>query len=218
MPDTRLLAADELAPAQIATGVYAFIGANAEMTVENRGFVGNSGFLVGPTGVIVIDTGASRRHAQRMLAAIAKITDKPVVLVILTHAIQEFLFGNAAFEERGIPILAHTETAKLMRARCDQCLQTLRALLGEELEGTRLVLPGTQIDRGTPLEAGGRQIELLHFGWASTPGDLALLDRQSGALFTGGLVTEGRVPEIRDSDFDGWLRALDALSPSPFGT
>ncbi|MEQ1882645.1 MAG: MBL fold metallo-hydrolase, partial [Burkholderiales bacterium] len=151
MPDTRLLAADELAPAQIATGVYAFIGANAEMTVENRGFVGNSGFLVGPTGVIVIDTGASRRHAQRMLAAIAKITDKPVVLVILTHAIQEFLFGNAAFEERGIPILAHTETAKLMRARCDQCLQTLRALLGEELEGTRLVLPGTQIDRGTPL-------------------------------------------------------------------
>ncbi|MEQ1880426.1 MAG: MBL fold metallo-hydrolase, partial [Burkholderiales bacterium] len=54
-----------------------------------------------------------------------------------------------------------------------------------------------------------------HFGWASTPGDLALLDRQSGALFTGGLVTEGRVPEIRDSDFDGWLRALDALSPLP---
>jgi glyoxylase-like metal-dependent hydrolase (beta-lactamase superfamily II) len=215
MPCAHLLAADELVPTHIAQGVYAFIGANAELSRENLGFIGNSGFLVGPTGVIVIDTGTSRRHGQRMLAAIAKVTDKPVVLVILTHAIQEFLFGNAAFEERGIPILAHTETAKLMRARCDQCLQALRTLLGEELEATRLVLPSTEIDRGTSLEAGGRQIELLHFGWASTPGDLAVLDRQSGTLFAGGVVAEGRIPEIRDGDFDGWLRALDALSALP---
>jgi glyoxylase-like metal-dependent hydrolase (beta-lactamase superfamily II) len=209
---TGPLVADELSPTQIAQGVYAFIGVNAEATRDNRGFVGNSGFLVGPSGVVVIDTGTSRRHGQRMLAAIAKVTDKPVVLVILTHAIQEFLFGNAAFEERGIPILAHVETAKLMRARCDQCLQTLRTLLGEELDGTRLVLPRTEIDRGTALDAGGRQIELLHFGWASTPGDLAVLDKQSGTLFSGGLVEAARVPEIRDGDFDGWLRALDALS------
>jgi glyoxylase-like metal-dependent hydrolase (beta-lactamase superfamily II) len=64
--------------------------------------IGNSGFIVGKTGVVVIDTGISYRHGRRMLEAISRTTGKPVELVIITHAVQEFLFGNAAFDELGI--------------------------------------------------------------------------------------------------------------------
>ena len=42
------------------------------------------------------------------------VTDKPVRLALITHARQEFLFGAAAFRERGIPIHMHRETARLM--------------------------------------------------------------------------------------------------------
>lgn len=206
-----LLAQDTLQPGKIADGVYAFIGDAGEISVANRGFVGNSGFIVGPSGVTVIDTGTSYRHGHRMLEAIARITDKPVDLVIVTHAVQEFLFGNAAFAERGIAILAHRETTKLMKARCEHCLQNLEPLLGEELEGTRLVLPQREIDATTTIDAGGRRLDLIYLGWASTPGDLAVFDRDSGVLFAGGLVSVGRIPDIRDSDFEGWQRALRRL-------
>lgn len=212
---SRALAQNSLEPRQIAAGVYAFVADTGEITPENRGFTGNSGFVVGTSGVVVIDTGSSYRHGRRMLAAIAEVTDKPVELVILTHAVQEFLFGNAAFSETGVPILAHEETANLMQARCARCLEDLRRLLGDELTGTRLVLPQVRVSAGTPIEAGGRQLELLHFGWASTPGDLAVLDRATGVLFAGGLVAVGRIPEIRDSDFEGWLAALDRIAALP---
>lgn len=208
-------AQDKLEPQPIAAGVYAFVADTGEMTAQNRGFVGNSGFIVGATGVIVIDTGSSYRHGRRMLAAIAEVTDQPVVLVIVTHAVQEFLFGNAAFAEAGVPILSHIETANLMQARCAQCLEDLRPLLGDELNGTRLVLPRIRIGSGTTIEAGGRKLELLHFGWASTPGDLAVLDPATGVLFAGGLVAVDRIPEIRDSDPDGWLAALDRIAALP---
>ena len=206
-----LFAEDTLQPEKVAEGVYAFIGDTGEISAANRGFVGNSGFVVGPAGVVVIDTGTSYRHGRRMLEAIARVTDKPVELVIVTHAVQEFLFGNAAFAERGIALLAHRETTKLMKARCDRCLANLKPVLAAELEGTRLVLPQREVDATVTIEAGGRRLELIYLGWASTPGDLAVLDLDSGVLFAGGLVSVGRIPDIRDSDFEGWQLALRKL-------
>ena len=58
-------------------------------------------------------------------------------------------------------------------------------------------------------------MELLYFGWASTPGDLAVLDRDSGVVFAGELVSAGRIPELRDGKLDGWLQALDRLRHVP---
>lgn len=214
---TRDVCAEDLVPQRITEGVYAFIGDGNEPAAANRGFAGNSGFVVGSTGVVVIDTGTSSNHGHRMLDAIARITRKPVQLVINTHASQEFIFGNSAFAERGIPILAHPESIDLMRARCDRCLERLRPRLGEELAGTALVLPTRASHAGEVIDAGGRKLELFHFGWAATPGDLAVLDRASGTLFAGGLVSVARIPEIHDCDFEGWLQTLEQLqrlSPS----
>ena len=208
-------ATDDLSPERVAEGVYAFVAETGEISPANRGNVGNSGFIVGPTGVVVIDTGISYRHGRRMLAAIGRVTAKPVVLVVVTHAVQEFLFGNAAFEERGIAILAHRETAALMNARCSHCLKNLHPVLGDELEGTRLVLPQRRVGTSTTIEAGGRTLDMLYLGWASTPGDLAVFDRATGTLFAGGLVAVNRIPEIRDCDFEGWIRALDMLRDLP---
>jgi glyoxylase-like metal-dependent hydrolase (beta-lactamase superfamily II) len=203
-------------PGARAPGVYAFIGDIGQPSVENGADTGNSGFIVGDDGVVVIDTGVSCRHGLDMLAAIAAVTDLPVRLVIITHGVQEFLFGSAAFADRGIPILAHRATVELMRSRCEHCLANLVALLGEErMRGTRVVLPQRTVDAATTLQIAGRTLELLHFGWAATPGDLAVLDRISGVLFAGGLVTSARIPELRDGKLQGWMDALTALQEIP---
>jgi glyoxylase-like metal-dependent hydrolase (beta-lactamase superfamily II) len=201
-----------LQPVEVAQGVYAFIGALDAPSPENSGDIGNSGFIVGTDGVVVVDTGISYRHGRAMLEAIARITDKPVRLVIITHAVQEFLFGNAAFAERGITLLAHAKSVDLMRSRCRHCLEDLDKLLGAELmAGSRVVLPNRTVDGSTRLTVAGRDLDLLYFGWAATPGGLAVLDRASGVLFAGGLVSWRRIPELRDAKLAGWLSALDRL-------
>jgi len=213
---TLAWSAPGLEPIAVAHDVYAFYGDPGEATPDNAGNTGNSGFIIGSDGVIVVDTGISYRHGQAMLAAIARTTNKPLHLVIVTHGMQEFLFGNAAFAERGVALLAHTRSVELMRSRCEHCLENLRQLLGEEpMQGTRVVLPERTIEASTSLEVAGRKLDLLTFGWGATPGDLAVFDRSSGVLFAGGLLTVERIPDLRDGKLGGWLVALDRLEQVP---
>ena len=203
-------------PVPVAPGVYALIGETGEISPQNRGVVGNAGFIVGDTGVLAVNTGISYRYGRDMLASIASVTSLPVQLVVITHPIQEFLFGAAAFRERGIPILAHEKTAELIRSRCETCLKNLRRVLGdEEMDRSSVVVPDRLIVHTTLLDVGGRELQLIYFGWASTPGDLAVFDRTSGVLFAGGLVSAGRIPEVRDANLEGWIAALEQLDKLP---
>ncbi|MDR5746702.1 MBL fold metallo-hydrolase [Caballeronia sp. LZ029] len=200
------------APVAIAPGVYAFFGDNDAVAPANHGIVSNNGFIVGQDGVTVIDTGSSYRYGRAMIEAIRKVTPLPVKLVIITHQAPEFVFGAAAFRDDDVPILAHARAAQLIRERCAICLANLRKTLGEdEMAGSRVTVPDKTVNGTTEIESGGRKLQLLHFGPASTPGDLAVLDTQTGVLFAGGLVSNGRIPELRNEQIPGWLAALENL-------
>ncbi|UCH47375.1 MAG: MBL fold metallo-hydrolase [Betaproteobacteria bacterium] len=201
---------------KVADDVYALIGDTSTVTPDNRGRVANAGFIVGPSGVIVIDSGVSYRHGKQLLKAIRDVTDRPVKLVILTHAVREFVFGAAAFEEIGATIAAHRETRELMKTRCAHCLKQLNEQLGDdEMYGTRLVLPRYLVDASTIIDSAGTSVEVLYFGWAATPGSVAVFHRSSGTLFAGGLVSAGHVPAIRDCYYEGWQAALRQLIDLP---
>lgn len=200
----------QLHPIEVAPGVYYFRGSVEDVNHQNQGVVANVGFIVGTTGVTVIDTGSSYRRGQDILAGIREVTDLPVKAVIVTHAVREFLFGNGAFAERGIPIMAGAEAIELMKERCNHCLEQLNQELGEEvMVGTHLVLPDQSITESKQVEIGGRSLGIIVQGWASGPGDLVVLDRVTGTLFTGFMVQNGRIPAIRDAHVDQWIRALN---------
>ncbi|WP_119286958.1 MBL fold metallo-hydrolase [Azohydromonas sediminis] len=205
---------------EIAAGVYVVRGAAGEVAPDNRGRTGNAGFVVGTSGVVAIDSGTSYRQGQALLAAIGQASPLPLRRLVLTQARQEFIFGAGAFRERGVPVLMHRDAARLMAARCDRCLATLRRTLGDdEMQGTALPTPDLtftgSIDVAVDAEAGGRRLRVLDFGLASGPGAVAVFDERSGVLFAGGLLDHRRIPDVQDADLDGWLRALDALRRLP---
>ena len=211
MPTTASNRAVEIAP-----GVYMVRGASGEVGAQNLGRIGNAGFIVGETGVLAIDTGTSYRHGQVLLDAIARVTPKPVRRVLITHTRQEFLFGATAFRERGIPIQMHRLAARLMVSRCENCLKTLKRVVGdEEMLGSKVIQPDTEFDDSMVLDLIGRPIRVLHFGHSSGPGDVAVFDEQSGVLFAGGLLDQQRIPDVQDSVIDGWKQALVALRNMP---
>lgn len=188
-------------------------GTGGEVDTTNLGRIGNAGFIVGERGVIAIDVGTSHRHGVALLDAIRRVTDKPVVLALVTQVHQEFLFGAAAFRERGIPIRMQRSAADLMAARCSNCLKTLRRLLGEdEMRDTAMFAPDQVFDDSHTLDDAGRSVRVLHFGHSSGPGDIAVLDERTGVLFAGGLMDQLRIPDVQDSQLPGWRAALDAIS------
>lgn len=199
-------------PVAVAPGVYVVPGSPGAADEHNLGRIGNSGFIVGATGVIAVDTGTSHAHGQALLAAIAAVTDKPVRLALVTHVRPEFLFGGSAFQARGIPVRMHERSARLMAGRCETCLKTLRQTAGEAaMRGSAVYQPDQTFDATHELALIGRPVRVLHFGHSSGPGDIAVLDVQSGVLFAGGLLDVQRVPDIQDSDLRGWKSALVAL-------
>ena len=193
----------------VADGVYAILGSGGEIGTENGGRTANVAFIVGSRGVAVIDTGASYRQGEEILSAIAEISDRPVVVAILTHPGQESIFGAAAFQGRGIPVLAHRRAAELMAARCETCLQTLQAKLGRDfMANARVVKPDILIDDSTTLELIGRPSRVIAPPWSSAPGAIAVFDESTSTLVAGSIVQIHRVPDLRDADSPSWRRAL----------
>ena len=111
----------------------------------------------------------------------------------------------------------HRSAARLMAARCENCLKTLIRVLGaDEMTGTRVIRPQLLVD---PADAAspalladiGRPLRLLaagRDGHSSGPGDLALLDETTGTLLAGGWLDADTIPDVQDADFSGWRAAL----------
>jgi len=200
-------------PVALADGVYMLAGSGGVADERNLGRIGNSGFVVGERGVLVIDTGTSHAHGEAILAAIRRVTAKPVLLAIVTHVRPEFVFGGSAFRARGIPVALQSKSARLMAARCETCLKQLRATLGDApMQGTAMYTPDRELESTQTLETIGRPVRVLYLGHTSGPGDIAIYDERSGVLFAGGLLDQGRIPDIQDGEIDGWRRALATLA------
>ena len=203
-------------PVRVSENAYAFIADNSDVSLANRGRIGNAGFIIGPEGIVVIDTGVSFRHGQAMVAAIRRVSKLPISLAIITHAHQEFLFGAAYFQAKRIPILTHVKTAQLMQSRCENCLHHLKETLGiTEMRGSRVVVPDQLVDGSEFISVAGMSLELRYFGWGNTPGDLLVFERNNGVLFAGGVVDVGRVSELRDSRVQEWQSILRQLNELP---
>ncbi len=210
-----------LQPRKVAEGVYAFIGALEDVSAANDGNVINSGFIVGDDGVIVIDTGVNFRHGQRILAAIQSTTGKPVVLVLNTHPHPENVLGDSVFTKLGARVAATPATVQAMEQRCEVCYKHVAGILGEAaMAGTDIVIPEPLGEKAAPrariIDAGGRKLRLLHYGWGHTEGDLAVLDVKTGVLFAGGLVSLDRIPVMMQARVRPWIATLEQLRNVPF--
>ncbi len=69
--------------------------------------------IEGEAGLLVVDTHASTKAAQEVIADLRRLSTRPVVGLVNTHEHVDHVFGNAAFrDEYGeVPITAHEVAA-----------------------------------------------------------------------------------------------------------
>ncbi len=202
-----------LQPRQIADDVWLLEGSTDNFDKANGGNIVNTGFIVTAAGVVVIDSGPSRRYGEAMRAAIASVTDRPVIKLLLTHHHPDHVLGNQAFAD--VPIAALAGTTELLREQGNAMAENMYRLVGDWMRGTEVVLPSETLAPGK-LEIGGRSLRLLALR-GHTGADLAILDERSGVLFAGDILFYQRALTTPNSPgLDVWLEDLDTLEALPW--
>ncbi len=169
----------------------------------------NCAFVDVGDGVLVVDTGWSKKDGENLKAQIAEKTKgKPVRWIVLTQTDLDSNGGLEAFLPSDATIFVNARAADPLARG------VLRAEPGKKSP--------TVVGVATSLvvSAGGRRFELhAAEGAAHSVHDLVALSSDSGLAFVGDLVTAGRCPNLVNPEANptGWLTMLDrirALNPT----
>ncbi|WP_245987023.1 quinoprotein relay system zinc metallohydrolase 1 [Azospirillum thermophilum] len=197
----------DLKPVRIARDTYVFVGTTEHFSRANGGNILNPGFIVTEDGVVVIQTGPSRRFGEEMRAAIRKVTPQPIRIVYVSNLHPDYWLGNQAFAD--VPIAALPGTIAGIQAEGKAITENMYRLVGDWMRGTEPVAP-TQPVYGSTVVYGSHRLRLIPLE-GHTAADLAILDESTGVLFAGGVVFSDRTPTTPHADVARWLAELDAL-------
>ncbi len=165
---------------------------------------GNITALVGPDGIVMVDSFVPSRGAD-LAPVVRKLGAGPITL-INTHWHFDHTGGNVALAAVGAKILAH-ETVRT-RLGSDQYMADFQMKIPPSPPAA---LPVVTIGDSATLFLNGEEIHLQHVKPAHTDGDIFLHFRKANILQTGDLFTNGAYPNI-DSSSGGWIGGMIAAA------
>jgi glyoxylase-like metal-dependent hydrolase (beta-lactamase superfamily II) len=179
----------------------------------------NSGVIVGDDAVMVIDAQATPALAGDLIARVAKVTDKPIRYLLLTHYHAARTLGASAF--KGAEILASDTTRGLIAERGQQDMvseigrfpRLFRA--ADTIPG--LTWPTITFPDEISVWLGQREVRILHIGRGHTAGDVIAVMPDAGVVFAGDLVASQAACYGGDAHFTDWQMTLDHLAEMQAG-
>lgn len=209
-----LAQAIDMTPVQVAPHSWYVLGKAGMASAVNEGFMSNAGFVVTDEGVVVLDALGTPVLGEQLIGEIAKITDKPIVRVIVSHYHADHYYGLQAFRERGIEIWAHKAGKVILEsddalARLEQRRADLFPFVDEKTVPT--AADRWLDDDGAEFRLGGVTFRVIYVGPTHSPDDVVLHVVEDEVVFAGDLLFRGRVPFVGNANTRGWLKALDRL-------
>ena len=202
-----------LKPIQVAAHTYFVQGFPEIGSSRNQNFISNSGFVITPKGVVVVDALGSPVLAQKLLDEIKKITSQRVVAVIVTHYHADHIYGLQVFKKAGAQIYAQELGKDYLNSDAShQRLESSRVDFAPWINNdTQLVTADHWFQEKETLHIGGVTFLISRVGPAHTTEDLMVYVPTEKVLFVGDLVFRGRIPYVGNADSKGWLSALDRI-------
>ena len=158
----------------------------------------NAGFVIGPDGVLVIDTFEDPAAASAMLDAIRAKTRAPIRYVIDTHYHLDHTAGNNVFAAAGAVVMAHqnvrtwerTQNLKFFGANPTAQQKQFVATLG---------LPSVTYKDDITIWLGDRKV-IVRTLEGHTGGDSTVIVPDAKVVFTGDLFWNHTLPNLIDAD------------------
>jgi cyclase len=199
---------------KISNHVYGYV--DIKNAAPATGFGANASLVMGRDAALVIDTLISAKKADRFLADIRKITDKPVKYVVNTHYHLDHAWGNAQFAKQGAVVISHDNTRKAM----PQSAQALAhpesfGLTPKDVEGTTLQGPTITFPDSLTIDLGDVTVELRHPGPTHTADSIMAYVPQDKVLFLGDMLFTRYHPFLGEGDIGNWQKVLIDLRETP---
>jgi glyoxylase-like metal-dependent hydrolase (beta-lactamase superfamily II) len=206
------------APAQQTSGEIQILKVQGNVYMLS-GAGGNIAVQTGDMGVLVVDTGVASM-SDRVVAAIRKLSDKPIQYVINTSVHPEHTGGNAAVRMAGLTYVGANVTGNLTDAGVgaqiyaqDNVLRRMSAPTGVQASMPFNAWPTeTFLSGRKQLFFNNEPVEIIHQSAAVTDGDSLVLFRRSDVVVTGDIFTTTSYPYL-DLDRGGSIQGeIDALN------
>jgi glyoxylase-like metal-dependent hydrolase (beta-lactamase superfamily II) len=167
----------EIKPTKLADGLFMLTGAG-----------GNMALSVGEDAVFLVDDQYAPL-TERIKAAIAAITDKPVRFVLNTHWHFDHTGGNENLGQAGALIVAHDNVRKRMSVE-----QFIKDFDMKVPASPKAALPIITFSETTTFHLNGEEIQAVHVPPAHTDGDSLVQYRKANVLHMGDTFFNGSYP------------------------
>jgi cyclase len=185
---------------ELSPGIYAYI------QPDGTWWINNTGFMVGPQGVISIDTCSTSRRTQAYLDAIAAVTDARIRAVVNTHHHGDHTFGNCMFP--GAAIIGHERTRS--EAVAFGPPGDLPFWDGPDWGHLTLDPPFITFTEQIMVHAGDLRAQVRHVGTAAhTTNDSIVWIPDRSVLFCGDLIFNGGTPFLLMGSVAGAIDVLE---------
>jgi glyoxylase-like metal-dependent hydrolase (beta-lactamase superfamily II) len=172
---------------------------------------GNIGVSAGADGVVLVDDQYAPL-SDRIKAAVAKISDKPIRFVLNTHWHGDHTEGNESMGKAGALIVAHENVRRRMSVE-----QFLTAF-NEKVPPSPLgALPVVTFTDSVTFHLNGEEIRAFHVAPAHTDGDSVIVFTKANVIHMGDLFFNGMYPYI-DLDSGGSVDGVVAAADRILGT
>jgi cyclase len=141
---------------------------------------GDSLFLVGDDGVLLVDT-AVAQLGDKIKAAIARVSDKPIRLVVITHAHADHFGANELMAKGGAVIVGHEK----LRERMEKG-QYLAAFKQTIPPSPPAALPVITYADAMTIHFGGETVQLIHSPRAHTDNDTLVYFKRANVVHASG--------------------------------
>jgi cyclase len=190
------LAAAKPAVQQVGAGLYAYLSDNDASA--------NSTFLIGRTGILVVDTGLNATEGTKLLLAIRQVSSLPVKFIINTHYHPDHQGGNSVVGPDAAVI-----TTDFTRER------TLALMQRPEMRGFKFRPANVTFQKQVTVYLDSYSVDVYFPGKAHTSGDALVYFPQQHVIATGDLFLNRSCPAMDRGSVENWIQALNRVLELP---
>lgn len=197
----------EIATDQIAPNLYMLSGSAGLDPAHEDAAGGRIGVLAGPDGILMVDAQYAEL-ADKVLAAVKRISSAPIRFLVNTHIHRDHTGGNAKFAKLGATIFAREELREGMGKA--------RSVNGNPVPASDpAAIPVVTYGLGEPVKfhLNGEIVDLMPVRAAHTGGDTMIRFENANAIMIGDYYRNFGYPFIdinNGGSLQGMLEALDA--------
>lgn len=171
---------------ELAPGVFAVLPDD----VYVKDHVGTTGgFVIGERGVLVIESMLNGALAAQLIGLVRQETSRPIRFLVNTSYHGDHAYGNYLFPESTV-IIQHPATKRYMDENFEEDRRFMIGLMGtgKGIERVQARTADIIVPEMLSVDLGGRTVEVRHFGFAQTSGDLVIWAPDAKVLWVGNMI------------------------------